>query len=119
MGQVSCMERTGFPEPGTATGFLAAANHAAVLRVPLEGLAAGFADDALEFLPRHAGGGLRARRVSDRLVHDGADEIVRAEEERDLRQLRPDLDPVRLDVREIVEKEPRGGNHAEVRLAGR
>ena len=67
----------------------------------------------------HARGRRRARGVGDDLVHDRADQVVRAEEERHLRELRADLDPVGLDVRHVVEQEPRDRDDAQVELAGR
>src|SRR5262249_47552420 len=92
---------------------------AAILAVALEGLAAGLPDQALELLTGHAGGSRRSGGVRDRLVDDGPDEIVCAEEERHLCELGPDLYPVGLDMREVVEKRPGHGDDAEVRLARR
>src|SRR5260221_643992 len=42
----------------------------------------------------------------DRLPGHGADETVGPEGQARVRQARPDHDPVRLDVREVVEQEP-------------
>ena len=57
--------------------------------------------------------------MRDRLVDDGPDEIVGAEEEGDLRELGPDLDPVRLDVVHVVEQQARNRDDAQIELAGR
>ena len=54
--------------------------------------------------------------MSDRLVHDRADEVVGPEEEGNLRKLRSDLDPVRLDMREVVEQQPRCRDHPQIEL---
>src|SRR5215813_14258602 len=103
---------------GNRLGSGAGPDDPAVPRVALDRLAAGLADDPLEVGPRHPRGGRRSGGVRDRLVHDGSDEVVGAEEERDLGELDADLDPVRLDVRDVVEKEARDRDDPQVGLAG-
>jgi len=95
------------------------AEHALVVRVALERLAARAADHALHLRAREAGFRLGARRVRDRLLGHRPDEVVRPEEERHLRELRADLDPVGLDVRHVVEEQARGRDDAQVELARR
>ena len=90
-----------------------------VVRVPLERLAAGGADEAFHVEAREPRLGRRARRVRDRLLGHGPDEVVGAEVERDRRELLADLDPVRLDVVDVVEEEARGRDDAQVEEAAR
>ena len=61
----------------------------------------------------------RARVVGDLLLGHGAVDVVGAEREADLREPRRDHDPVRLDVREVVEHQPRHGDRLQVVEAGR
>ena len=61
----------------------------------------------------------RARRLEDLLADDGALDVVRAEVERHLGERQPHHDPVGLDVRNVVEEEPRDGDHLQVVRAGR
>src|SRR5262249_47272006 len=68
--------------------------------------AAGLLDQAANFgdgqLLRRVGAGV----VVDLLVNDGAVEVVGPEAQRHLRRLDAEHDPVRLDVREVVEHQP-------------
>ena len=70
-----------------------------VERVALHRDAAGVGDDAGELLELLLGARRRAGGMEDRLAHDGALDVVRAEVERDLGDGQGERDPVRLDVR--------------------
>ena len=63
--------------------------------------------------------GARTRSLEDLLADDRALDVVRAEVERHLRERQPHHDPVGLDVRHVVEQEPRDGDHLQVVGAGR
>ena len=90
-----------------------------VERVALDRGAAGVLDEADDLGRVHhlrRGG---ARHVIDALFLDGAVEIVGAEPERGLGGLDPQHDPVGLEVRDVVEQEPRHRVGAQVLDAGR
>ncbi len=57
--------------------------------------------------------------MEDLLAHDGALHVVRAEVERDGRERHAHHDPVGLDVRDVVEHQPRDGEHLQIVGAGR
>ena len=76
------------------------------------------ADDADELLDLLLGAGGRAGGAEDLLAHDRALDVVRAEVERDLGERHGHRDPVRLDVRDVVEQQPRDGDHLQVVGAG-
>ena len=85
-----------------------------VERVALDRLAAGGADQPLgSARGRHRLGRARAGHVVDLLFLHGAVEIVDAEPQRRLRHLDAGRDPERLDVRDVVEHQPRHGVHAQ------
>src|SRR6478609_2642001 len=65
------------------------------------------------------GAGARARRLEDLLPHDRALDVVGAEVERDLGEREAHHDPVRLHVRDVVEQQPRDGEHLQVVSARR
>ena len=90
-----------------------------VERVALHRDPAGIADEADELVDLLLGLGRRAGRVEDLLAHDRALDVVRAEVERDRRERHPHHDPVGLDVRDVVEHQPRDGEHLQVVGAGR
>src|SRR5438876_2916143 len=84
-----------------------------VERIPLHGRLARVVDHAKELRPRESRRALRLGHVGDPLVLEGAVDVVGAEVERDRRGLLAEHDPVGLDVGEVVEQEPRGGDRAE------
>ena len=57
--------------------------------------------------------------VRDLLLDDRAVDVVDAEHRRELRDLEADHDPERLDVRDVVEHQPRDRERLEVVEAGR
>src|SRR5215475_5149327 len=75
---------------------------------------AGVADDAEQLRPRQAGRGLGPRHVLHALVLEGAVHVVGAEVERDRRGLLAQEHPVRLDVREVIEEQPRSGDGSQI-----
>src|SRR5216683_134345 len=88
-------------------------------RIALNRNAAGGADQAFQFIARRELRRFRARVVINLLLYHRAVEVVRAEAQRDLRDARREHDPVRLDVLEIVEQQPRHGDVAQVVVARR
>src|SRR5579884_2192075 len=77
------------------------------------------ADEADELGDLLLGAGARARGLEDLLPHDCPLDVVGAEVERDLGEREAHHDPVRLHVRDVVEQEPRDGDHLHVVGAGR
>src|SRR4030095_606329 len=77
------------------------------------------ADDGEQLRPRQAGRGLGPRHVLHALVLEGAVHVVGAEVERDRRSLLAQEHPVRLDVREVVEEQPRRGDGSQIFGGGR
>src|SRR5258708_3866194 len=86
-------------------------------RIALDGNAAGGANEAFQFIARRKLGRFCPGVVINLLFHHRAVEVVRAEAQRDLRDARREHDPVRLDVLEIIEQQPRYGNVAQVGVA--
>ena len=89
-----------------------------VERVALHRDPAGGADDADELLELLLGARRRAGGVEDLLAHERALDVVGAEVERDLGDRHRQRDPVGLDVRDVVEHQPRDGEHLQVGGAG-
>ena len=92
--------------------------HRTVGRIPLFRLAAGLANKAQQFLAPHVllGGG--AGIVVNLLFHDSAVDVVGAEPLRNLRNAGRHHDPVRLDMRNVVEHQARNGNLLQVVESG-
>src|SRR5688572_242116 len=97
------------------------APHLAVKRVALDGDAAGFADQSADvrLVQLLVGRAAAAFAFSNVVPDDGAVEIVAAPVERDLREADALHDPERLDVRDVVEHQPRDGEGLEVGQPGR
>src|SRR5215831_1769764 len=72
------------------------------------------ADDAEDLLLGEAGGAGRLRGMGDLLVFQSSVDVGGAEVQGDGGRLLSDHHPVRLDVWEVVEKESRGGDGAEI-----
>src|SRR5262245_61831780 len=89
-----------------------------VERVALDRHLAGVANDPEELLASEAGRRLGARHVLHALVLQGAVDVVGAEVQRDRRRLLAQEYPVRLDVGEDVEQQPRGRDRSYV-IGGR
>src|SRR5262245_16656070 len=85
-----------------------------VERVALHRGLASVTDDPEQLRPRQAGRGLGPRHVLHALVLEGAVHVVGAEVERDRRRLLAEQHPVRLDVREVVEEQPRRGDGSQI-----
>ena len=82
--------------------------------VTCRGDAAGFLNDADDAVLRQRARTLRARVVQNRLLVHRAVDVVRAEGERYLGDRDGQHDPIRLDVREIIEHEARDRHRPEV-----
>src|SRR5712691_2672535 len=82
--------------------------------VALYGNAARLAHEADELVDLLLGLGDRTGGVEDRLAHDGALDVVRAEMEAHGRERHAHHDPVRLDVLDVVEQQARDGEHLQV-----
>ena len=91
----------------------------AVEGVAFDGDTARFGDELIELRDRQALGGLGTGVVVDDLVDHGPVEIVGSEPESDLRDLLTQHDPVRFDVVEVVEHDPRESDHPQIHRAGR
>src|SRR5713226_533750 len=87
--------------------------------IPFNRDAAGGADQAFELVARRKLGRFRAGVVVNLFFHNGSVEVVRAEAQRNLRDARREHDPIRLDVLEIVEYQPRRGDVAQIGVTGR
>src|SRR5262249_59978515 len=74
----------------------------------------GVTDHAMDLAVGDAGGGGGFRGVGDLFNLQRAVDVGSAEMQGDGGRLLADHDPVRLDVREVVEEEPRGGDGAQV-----
>ena len=85
-------------------GFLA--HNWPVERVTLDGFAAGFADEPDEFVAAHSLRSSGSGVVINLLYDDGAIDIVSAETQGDLRDLRLQHLPISLDVGEVIEHQP-------------
>ena len=85
--------------------------------VPHPRLIAGLADEALDFFPRqpeaHPGGGHYV------LLDHRAAEVIGAEMEGDLPELGPLGHPGRLQVLEVVQRDPRDGQGAQIVIVRR
>src|SRR5919108_308439 len=84
----------------------------AVERVALDGDAAGGADKTHELILGHLLGGGGTGHVVDALLHDRAVEVVDAELEQQPGGVDPEHDPVRLEVRDVVEQQAADGEDA-------
>src|ERR1700730_4806402 len=82
----------------------------AVERVALDGYAAGFADQALEFAARGELSRLGAGIVINLLLNYCAVQVVGPKAQGDLRDARREHYPIRLDVVEVVEQQARNGD---------
>src|ERR1019366_179902 len=89
-----------------------------VERVALKWDAAGLGNESDQVLAaqhlRRGGAGV----VINLFLHHGAIDVVGAEAQRDLRHLRSDHLPIRLDVREVVEHQPRDRDLFQVEHTG-
>src|SRR5215470_6209725 len=94
------------------------AGHGAIEGIALDGLAPSLANEADKFLTPHAlrrgGSGI----VVDLFFNDSAIDIVCAETQGNLGDLRGHHLPVRLDVREIIEHQAADGDLLDVEHAG-
>src|SRR5664280_2578299 len=106
------------PAPLGVAAVIVEAPHDIVERVTLHRDATGGADDAHQLSFAELLRGVDAGGVADLLLDHRAVEIVDPEDERDLRQLEPDVDPERLDVTEVVQHQAAHGQHLEVVEAG-
>ena len=88
-------------------------------RVAFDGNPSGLGDQAPDLGDGRFLGRLGARFVVDLFVDHGPVEIVGPEGQGDLRRLEPEHDPVRLDVRKVVEHQPADGHDLEVHEARR
>ena len=83
------------------------------------GVAPRLAHETHELRDLLLGLGTRTGGVEDLLAHDRALHVVCAEMQRHLRKRQAHHDPVRLDVRDVVEQQARHGDHLQVVGAGR
>src|SRR6185437_10249882 len=90
-----------------------------VERVAFDRDAAGATDQLEHVVEGEALWRVGAGLVIDLFADHRALEIVHPEVERDLRDELRDHDPVRFDVREVVEEQPRDGEVAQVIMAAR
>ena len=90
-----------------------------VERVALDRDPAGLTDEADELVDLLLRLRARARGVEDLLTHDRSLDVVRTEVQRDRCERHAHHDPVGLDVRHVVEHQPREREHLEVVRAGR
>src|SRR5260370_37643550 len=86
-------------------------------RIALDGNAAGGANEPFQFIARRELGRFRAGVMINLLFHNRAVEVVRPKTQRDLRDARREHDPVRLDMLEIVQHQPRHSDVTQIALA--
>src|SRR5215217_1050012 len=80
--------------------------HALVQAIPLDGTLPRPADQSYQIQIRHMHRGMGPRLMVDPLVDDGTLDIIAAEAQRNLRKKRRDHGPMRLHVRNVVQKQP-------------
>ena len=90
-----------------------------IQRVPLDRFPPCLANQPVQGIDRQPLGGLGTGVVIDQLVHHGPVEIVSPKTQGGLRGLFSQHDPVRLDVIEVVEHDPRQRHHPQVSQAAR
>src|ERR1044072_518194 len=88
-------------------------------RVAWDRSAARVPDKLLYLSARHTWGCGRARAVNDTLFNDRSIQIIGAEPQCNLSQSGSQGDPIRFNVRKIIEHQPRDGNRLQIIYSSR